>query len=367
MLADKFQRPMHRTSVFVHSRPIVALVLRVMLDNFARLRALNLKQLELGPDFTQKQIVAEIDELSIRITELLENIRHLELPKTIVPMEEIIDVTVELVLDRLGWQVQGRGQDRQGRARDGPRLAEDHRGDCQGARDRAARPEHHLAGRDSHKLQPHLEEVTASFADTAGDIVKRVPFLKEAKQPPKPAVGVTIEDGEFPESEGYPAPDAPAVLNRPLRWPQGGGAALGARLGGRMARGFGHDFSHVRLHADTESDALTRQLGSRAITSGSHVYLRNDVTPHDASGGHVLRHELAHVLQQGGPRPLGGAHSNHPIDGRTGGGLRYDAYRARRPPNRRPICPGPPARAARSTPGAARSARSRPSTRSSKR
>ncbi len=87
-------------------------------------------------------------------------------------------------------------------------------------------------------------------------------------------------------------------------------------------RGFGHDFGDVRVHRGAPIDRTLRAAGASALTSGSHVLLRGDVDPSRGSGRHVLHHELAHVLQQTGPRPLGRG-SPSPGLGHAGRGLRW--------------------------------------------
>jgi methylenetetrahydrofolate dehydrogenase (NADP+) / methenyltetrahydrofolate cyclohydrolase len=61
---------------------------------------------------------------------------------------------------------------------------------------------------------------------------------------------------------------------------------------------FGHDFSDVRIHDDSESAALNRQLRARAFTVGNHVAFASEERSRVAPGSHLLAHELAHVVQQ---------------------------------------------------------------------
>ncbi|MCA9617671.1 MAG: DUF4157 domain-containing protein, partial [Myxococcales bacterium] len=81
---------------------------------------------------------------------------------------------------------------------------------------------------------------------------------------------------------------------------------------------FGHDLSHVRLHRGAETDAVLGAVSADGLTSGSHVAWPSS-TP---LGGPVLDHELAHVLQHSGPRPLvSPGHSEAPISPHRGRGL----------------------------------------------
>ena len=89
---------------------------------------------------------------------------------------------------------------------------------------------------------------------------------------------------------------------------------------------FGHDFSHVRVHQDTTAARLNRQNNSRALTSGSHIFLSPSVQTTSPEGRGVILHELSHVLQKTGPRPLGTGHANRPQSGRPNKGLRVNPH-----------------------------------------
>ncbi|WP_255990863.1 eCIS core domain-containing protein [Chitinolyticbacter albus] len=80
-----------------------------------------------------------------------------------------------------------------------------------------------------------------------------------------------------------------------------GGAPMSGGLRGAMERAFGQDFSDVRLHHDGAADAMSRDLGARAFTVGSHVYFAGgEFAPESPEGQRLLAHELTHVVQQGG-------------------------------------------------------------------
>ncbi len=106
-----------------------------------------------------------------------------------------------------------------------------------------------------------------------------------------------------------------------------GGAPLPPALRGRVETLFGHDFSHVRLHTGPDAARLTEQAEAYALTSGSHVYMNPDLLPLSGASERVLLHELAHVLQQTGPRLLDEDHDSRPRLGTPGKGLRRDPQR----------------------------------------
>ena len=98
----------------------------------------------------------------------------------------------------------------------------------------------------------------------------------------------TTEDG----ASGPPLVDA--VLARP-------GAPLDAHVRGRMENRFNHDFGGVRIHDDALAHESARSVGAAAYTVGSGiVFGPGRYRPGTREGGHLLAHELAHTVQQGG-------------------------------------------------------------------
>lgn len=106
--------------------------------------------------------------------------------------------------------------------------------------------------------------------------------------------------------------------------PKGPGAGLPPVLRQPNEAWFGQDFSHVRLHRDAGSAAYTQSVAAAAVTAGSHIYLNPSVDFASSMGQHVLRHELAHVVQQTGPRPTGHTWPATPSPAPVGGGLSFN-------------------------------------------
>ncbi|GMU40224.1 MAG: hypothetical protein AMXMBFR23_10900 [Chloroflexota bacterium] len=92
---------------------------------------------------------------------------------------------------------------------------------------------------------------------------------------------------------------------------KGGGRPLPEGLRGKMEQGFGADFSQVRVHADGEAQALNKNVGAKAFTTGSDIFFgKSGFNPASSSGQELLAHELTHVVQQGAARSLDeGAHA----------------------------------------------------------
>lgn len=81
------------------------------------------------------------------------------------------------------------------------------------------------------------------------------------------------------------------------------GAPVDSTFRTHMEASFGTDFSGVRLHSDAEAAHLNQQLGARAFTSGSDIFLGRGAS---SSDHRTLAHELTHVVQQRSMEQRGG-------------------------------------------------------------
>jgi hypothetical protein len=98
----------------------------------------------------------------------------------------------------------------------------------------------------------------------------------------------------------------PGVTAARIRSQRGGGAALPNRERAFFEPRFGGSFAHVRVHADSESARLARELNARAFTVGRDVFFGpGEYRPGTIEGRRLLAHELTHVLQQSGGSPDG--------------------------------------------------------------
>ena len=135
------------------------------------------------------------------------------------------------------------------------------------------------------------------------------------------------EPEEEADAEPSSSPGQPMTL-RPAEVPTlGAGSSLNAALRKKMELAFGHDFGHVRLHSGSAARGMTDVFGVRGLATGSHIFLRPGLSATSGEGFEVLGHELAHVLQQAGPRPLGRPYANVPAAGHPERGLHYDPTR----------------------------------------
>jgi hypothetical protein len=87
-----------------------------------------------------------------------------------------------------------------------------------------------------------------------------------------------------------------------LRAQAGQGHTLPEALRARLEGQFGQDLSAVRLHTDTEADALARDYRAEAFTVGNDIYFASGrYKPETPAGLNLLAHELTHVVQQDAP------------------------------------------------------------------
>lgn len=78
-----------------------------------------------------------------------------------------------------------------------------------------------------------------------------------------------------------------------------GGSPMPSGIQTAMEGRFGADFSNVRVHADSQADALSHSLGARALTYGNDIFFRRGAwAPGSTESQALLGHELAHVVQQ---------------------------------------------------------------------
>jgi len=71
----------------------------------------------------------------------------------------------------------------------------------------------------------------------------------------------------------------------------------------RMESAFGSTFDDVRIHTDSDADALNRSVSAKAFTTGSDIFFSQHASPNDTN---LLAHELTHVVQQRAAPPASG-------------------------------------------------------------
>lgn len=98
------------------------------------------------------------------------------------------------------------------------------------------------------------------------------------------------------------------VTSRRIERARGGGQALATDVRREMEAGFGTDLGRVRLHTGSGATELNETMQAQAFTVGNDVFLHDRAPrPNSAAGRHLMAHELAHTLQQGGSSGAGAA------------------------------------------------------------
>jgi hypothetical protein len=89
---------------------------------------------------------------------------------------------------------------------------------------------------------------------------------------------------------------------------------------GSMESRFGVDFSQVRVHTDAGAAASARSVSASAYTVGNDVvFASGHYAPHTDQRQHLLAHELAHVVQQGGTGDATSGHESMKHSSRSAG------------------------------------------------
>ncbi|MBP0018079.1 MAG: DUF4157 domain-containing protein [Cyanobacteria bacterium SBLK] len=104
---------------------------------------------------------------------------------------------------------------------------------------------------------------------------------------------------EMPEvqAKGNKARKASASFEKSLSQAKGGGTPLGNETKGFMESHFGSDFSSVRVHTDSNSVQMNKQIGAQAFTHGNNIFYGSGKSP---GKNELTAHELTHTIQQNG-------------------------------------------------------------------
>jgi len=144
-------------------------------------------------------------------------------------------------------------------------------------------------GPSNDPLEREADEVARAVTGATGFVRRSGPHAAEGAAP-------ALAGGDM-RAGGSLTSHAEAVILQH----RGAGRPLPAGLRRQMEGSFGADFTGVRIHTDERAGAVSRSMGARAFTSGRDIYFgEGSFDPSQASGRHLLAHELTHVVQQGG-------------------------------------------------------------------
>ena len=131
--------------------------------------------------------------------------------------------------------------------------------------------------------------------------------LPEEEELQMKSLANSIQREELPEKElqmkqsSSNAQTATPALESQLSRSKGGGSQLSDDVRSFMEPRFGADFSQVRVHTDSESVQMNRELNAQAFAHGRDIYFgAGKYNPGSGDGKRLLAHELTHVVQQTG-------------------------------------------------------------------
>ncbi|MDJ1184365.1 eCIS core domain-containing protein [Roseofilum casamattae] len=160
------------------------------------------------------------------------------------------------------------------------------------------------------RFKPLLPKYKKQYDLTSINLENRTGLMDKADRQIEYEITAKVPPQEDTKARRKAAPGslagAPLNNNVELRIQrsQGKGEPLSNPVRQPMEQAFGVDFGGVRIHRKTEGDTLSRSLNAKAFTTGQDIYFRsNTYRPNSPSGGHLLAHELTHVVQQSGEKP----------------------------------------------------------------
>jgi hypothetical protein len=155
-------------------------------------------------------------------------------------------------------------------------------GDCPKCQDRQPSREHEAAA-TLHNGSPGIKEVRRQPTDFEFEIPEEEEEFVQAK----------AVSGQTPEL----APGFEGQVDAL----DGRGQAFPPSLRDFFEPRFGYDLTPVRVHTDRRAHQMARAVHARAFTLGRHiVFAEGHYAPTTSEGQHLLAHELAHTIQQGG-------------------------------------------------------------------
>jgi hypothetical protein len=265
-------------------------------------------------------------ELSESIDQLLTGLRELELPREVVPMDLVVEIILVFFLDRFGakGRMMRRILQRMGALN---RLS---RPIADALRETPVDPNNLWREQVVPRMRDRFIEMRDGLTENIYSMINQGMEGIGNLTPPAPDSRPSIPSVDeltsepFPEMQPLLSTSANPQSTHPASISIGNGMPMPYGLRTDFEQRFGHDFKHTRIHTQTDAKQLTQHFGADALTTGSHVFLSPGIAPNSSSGKKVLGHELAHVLQQTGARPLGSPHNNHPKIGQPGKGLHID-------------------------------------------
>jgi hypothetical protein len=332
--------------VFVLSRPTLTWLVRKIADNIDYLDELVGQAVEFSGEIDdyRKKAEAALMEWPTKVIETVDALRRFQLPDEIIPMADIVEIIITMVLKRLPTKFRI--------ASDVIMFLLDKFGKKQalfetiavGVKEIGVDPNIIWREVRDDYIQKPFQAARNTLAFTIFDFFGQIPttvpgispaqftlltpdqqktFQDKAKEA-QADKGLEVESVKANDWEAY----APSGI-RPGALAYGQLKSAGTQLPADLRRpaeiGLRQNLGHVRLHTGDEAAKFTDSVGAKALAGGSHVFLGNDVNPSTPSGRWILNHELAHVVQQTAPRPFNCAMGNDPVPIPRGRGVVQDS------------------------------------------
>ena len=156
--------------------------------------------------------------------------------------------------------------------------------------------------------EEHIQ--TKPLASRIIPLVQRQPIEEEEEEPIQTNLVDSTQVQRQEEEQGGEVPIMTKALSygtiqvtdglrARLNRSKGGGQRLPETDRHFMERRFGVDFSGVRVHTDSNTAQISRELNAKAFTYGRDIYFgAGKYNPDTSSGKILLAHELTHVVQQ---------------------------------------------------------------------
>ena len=324
---SKIKRILERVQLFFMGHPVVRAALGWVIDHAEEIKgkAPNLN----WPD--KSKIEDGGKKLKNKIPEALDNFNTIKAPKELVPMEQIVTIIIDMAIKVLGKKAELIAEGLLWGLRNAPgnlyKKLEKAIADKLRA---SANPNDLWVKAVRTHGEPVINNTYAKIRGEFNNFFSNLGVLTDVRLPEKKfQIGFT---DNLDEIELFSNPNTVLPLNDHydggLKAKLGkGGSPLSQEIRSSMESSFGHDFSHVRVHTGAEGKATASAVNAQALTTGSHIYLAPGQNVSGGSDGHVFRHEMGHVLQQTGPRPVGGQYSSRPVTGKAGRGVVIDSRR----------------------------------------
>lgn len=287
---ERIQPPLRTTQTFVVTHPVVNAAINAAADAVA-----------MGPDAVARfeqiaEFATDAEQLSQRMDALLGAIEEFELPEEIIPFDVMVGAILSLILDRFGTKgkLLRRALEATGAMGEIQALVADALPDL-------ANPNRIWV----EQLRPLVDDIlTSARRDLLNGVYGALEGigLTDIARPADRRVTATLTPSPEDDAEAAPAITPGHALDR---WqppdgdliPRAPGSPLPARARVAAEAAYGRSFEHVRLHRHPLGP------GVDALTRGSHVVMRPGLSLEAVRGAHVLRHELAHVVQRAGGAP----------------------------------------------------------------